>query len=236
MLKGKKVLAIVPARGGSKGVKLKNLREVGGVSLVGRVGDIVSGLDFIDSAIVSTDHEDIAHEAKAHGLEVPFYRPDNISGDKVSDLEVLDHALRFMEEKDRTIYDIVLMLQPTSPSRTKDHVLDCTNKLITGNYSSVWTVSETDSKGHPFKQLVLDQETLNYYDSENGPKIIARQQLTPTYHRNGICYAITRDCLLDGKSIRGDKPSYLEIPGMVVNIDTEYDLEFANYIYTRGSL
>jgi len=236
MYKGLKILAVVPARGGSKGVKLKNLREVGGIPLVGHVGNVLSELDIVDQKVVSTDHEEIAKVSKSYGINVPFYRPESLSGDRIGDLDVLTHALIESERLDGTKYDIVLMLQPTSPFRTKKHVKDCIEKLVTGEYSSVWTVSETDSKGHPYKQLVLNSERLDYYDEENGEKIIARQQLTPTYHRDGVCYAITRDCLLNQKSIRGNNPSFVVVDEMMVNIDTEFDLKIANIFFNERNI
>jgi len=101
--------------------------------------------------------------------------------------------------------------------------------LIDGAWDAVWTVSETDSKSHPLKQLIVNEDGLNYYD-DNGAKIIARQQLEPVYHRNGIAYAITRECLLDKKSIKGDKTGALVIKGEYISIDTERDLDLVEFI------
>jgi CMP-N,N'-diacetyllegionaminic acid synthase len=234
MYQGKRVLAVVPARGGSKGVKLKNLRPVGGVPLVALAGKVASQCDFIDRAVVSTDHDEIAKVAEDCGLLAPFRRPESLSGDRIGDWDVLTHALQEMETRDRATYDIVLMLQPTSPSRKPDHVRDCTAKLVSGGFDSVWTVSETDSKGHPLKQFTIAaDDAMNYYDPA-GAHIIARQQLKPVYHRNGICYAITRHCLVEQKSIKGERCGALVIAGNVINIDTEYDLALADFLIARG--
>ncbi len=81
--------------------------------------------------------------------------PRSLSGDRIADWDVLEHALREMEARDGVIYDIVLMLQPTSPGRTAEHVQATLATLVQGNFDAVWTVSETDSKAHPLKQLVL---------------------------------------------------------------------------------
>ena len=234
MFDGARVLVVVPARGGSKGVKLKNLRRIGGVSLVALAGRVAAGLDFADRAIVSTDHTGIADEARAHGLEVPFLRPPDISGSIVSDWQVLSHAHEEMERLDQTTYDIIIMLQPTSPGRTPDHVRQCIAHLVSGGFDAVWTVSETDSKAHPLKQLTISGSgSLDYYDPA-GAAIIARQQLKPVYHRNGIAYAITRQCLIEQKSIMGKKPGAVIIAGPLANIDTEFDLELANYAHARN--
>ena len=233
MFRDKRLLAVVPARGGSKGIKLKNLRTVGGVPLVVRVGHVVSKCNFIDRAVVSTDHPEIASVAAAAGLAAPFFRPDSLSGDRIGDWNVLVHALNTMEALDGTRYDIVVMLQPTSPSRTPQHVRNAVARLVEGDFDAVWTVSETDSKSHPLKQLVVESDDrLDWYDPE-GATIIARQQLKPVYHRNGIAYVITRSCLLEQKTIKGARTGAVIINEQVINIDTQYDLELANFLMSR---
>jgi CMP-N,N'-diacetyllegionaminic acid synthase len=230
MFEGRRVLAVVPARGGSKGVKLKNLREVGGIPLVARVGQVVRTLDWIDRAIVSTDHAGIARVAEEAGLSCPFMRPDNIAGSIISDWQVLIHSLTEIERIDGTVYDIILMLQPTSPGRTPDDITATVAHLVRGHFDSVWTLSQTDSKSHPLKQLLVSGNgELSYYDPA-GANIIARQQLTPLFHRNGIAYAMTRDCLTVQKSIFGKKPGAIIIEGNLPNIDTELDLLWANFL------
>jgi len=230
MIDGRRVLAVVPARGGSKGIKLKNLTEVGGVPLVARAGHIASQVAEIDRAIVSTDHSEIAEVARQSGLGVPFMRPQSLSGDRVADWDVLHHALVEMERIDGQTYDIIVMLQPTSPSRTPDDVRRTLACLVEGEFDAVWTVSETDSKGHPLKQLTISADgKLDYYDPR-GAHIIARQQLTPVYHRNGIAYAISRDCLMSLSSIKGKKTGAVVIDRAVANIDTILDLEIAELL------
>ena len=134
-----------------------------------------------------------------------------------------------MELIDSVTYDIIVMLQPTSPLRKAKHVLDTIKMLVDGAWDAVWTVSETDSKSHPLKQLIVDKNSLNYYDISGG-EIIARQQLKPVYHRNGIAYAITRECLLNKKSIKGDRTGAFIIKGDHISIDTERDLDLVEFI------
>ena len=156
MINHKRVLAVVPARGGSKGVTLKNLRCVGGVPLVTRVGHIVQKVPCIDRALVSTDHPEIAKAAADGGLEVGFMRSQRLSGDRVSDVPVLQHALEFAEKDEGEQYDIIVLLQPTAPLRKAEHVISTIETLVNSSYDSVWTVSETDSKNHPLKQLKVE--------------------------------------------------------------------------------
>ena len=138
-----------------------------------------------------------------------------------------------MERIDATNYDVVVMLQPTSPGRRPEHVTATISHLVSGGFDAVWTVSETDTKAHPLKQLSVSPEGgLSYYDPA-GATIIARQQLKPVYHRNGIAYAITRQCLVEQGSIMGAKPGAIVVEGNLPNIDTELDLDWANFLIAR---
>jgi CMP-N-acetylneuraminic acid synthetase len=233
MIKNKRILAVVPARGGSKGIPMKNLQPINGVPLVAQVGRVLAELPEVDRAVVSTDHDEIAAVAEAAGIAAPFRRPASLSGDRIGDIDVLVHALETCERLDGLHYDIVLMLQPTSPLREASHVRDCARKLLEGNWDAVWTVSQTDTKGHPLKQLLIEADGgMDYYDS-TGANIIARQQLKPVYHRNGIAYAFTRDCLLGQRSIKGARTAALIIAGDHVSIDTMWDLELVEFILSR---
>ena len=121
------------------------------------------------------------------------------------------------------------MLQPTSPLRKPKHVTAAVEKLIKGRYDAVWTVSETDSKAHPLKQLVIREDILDFYEP-NGANIIARQQLTPVYHKNGVAYAMTRECILNTKNIKGERTSFVVIDEFMVNIDSEFDFKLAEFV------
>lgn len=233
MLCGRSILAVVPARGGSKGIPLKNLHEIGGRSLVAHVGTVVREMPEIDRAVVSTDHPLIAEAAVAAGIAAPFLRPAEISGDRIGDLEVLLHALQATEAIDGRRYDVVVMLQPTSPLRTPAQVSAALRMLVDGDWDSVWTVSETDLKYHPLKQLALGERgDLGYFDPR-GAAIVARQQLAPVYHRNGVAYAITRACLTEQRSTMGRRAGALVIEGEHVSIDTEEDLARVERLLAR---
>lgn len=231
MVEGKRVLAVVPARGGSKGLPRKNLQPLLGRSLVAHVGECVGAMPIIDRAVVSTDDEAIAAEAEAAGIAAPFRRPVNIAGDRIGDLEVLLHAINTIEALDKVEYDVVLMLQPTSPLRRPEDVVLTVERLVEGGFDAVWSVGPTDLKYHPLKQLLVDPDSGNItlFD-ERGRDIIARQQLTEIYHRNGVAYAFTRACLLDYKSIYGVKTGAVVIDRPVISIDTKEDLIAAEKI------
>jgi CMP-N-acetylneuraminic acid synthetase len=234
MINGKKVLAVVPARGGSKGIRLKNLRTVQGRPLVALAGDVAKQVAEIDRRVVSTDHEEIARVAAAAGLDAPFMRPEDIAGDRIGDWDVLVNALKETEAFDGTTYDIVVMLQPTSPLRRASDVSGVIRMLIEGGYDSVWSVSQTDSKAHPLKQLVVRDGAMDYWDPR-GSQIIARQQLEPVFHRNGVAYAITRSCLLEQRTIKGAKTGAYVVAGEHVSIDTEWDLQLVEWLLSQSA-
>jgi CMP-N,N'-diacetyllegionaminic acid synthase len=219
------VVAIVPARGGSKGIPLKNIHPLLGRPLIAHVGEVVQRLPWLDRAVVSTDHSEIAASAEAAGLAVPFRRPAELSGDRIGDWEVLAHALAAVEHIDGRIYDVVVMLQPTSPLRTPQHVTATVQKLVEERWDAVWTVSPTDMKYHPLKQLCLDEGgAMRLYDQQ-GRGVVARQQLTPIFHRNGAAYAFSRHCIMELRTILPERLAAVVLTEPMISIDDEQDFE-----------
>ena len=178
------ILAVIPARGGSKGIKLKNLLKINGRTLIEIVANVIADCKIFTNSVVSTDHQLIAQEARRVGLSVPFMRPKNLSGDRIGDHAVLKHALHASEEYFAVIFDIVVMLQPTSPLRNEHEVKRTVDTLIDGNWDAVWTLSKTDLKFHPYKAITVNNDGRTKLFTDQGKSIIARQQLTETYHRN----------------------------------------------------
>lgn len=217
------MLAVVPARGGSKGLPRKNLRELCGVPLVVLAGRVAAQISEIDRAVVSTDSPEIVAVAVEGGLAAPFMRPESLSGDLIGDVDVLLHALEATEKADGTCYDIIVMLQPTSPLRTADEVRSCLHMFAANNADSVWSVSLIDRKYHPLKQLSVDGNRLSYYDPR-GSVIIARQQLDDTYIRNGVAYVLSRDCLTTRRSLMGEHAFACITTAPHISIDTAEDL------------
>lgn len=224
MYKKKKILAIVLARSGSKTIKNKNIVKVNNTPLVGLVGKVIGKTKIIDEAIVSTDSDKIGKISKRYGLNYSFKRPKKLSGDIVSDFKVLEHALKKMEKIKKIKFDIVISLPPTSPLRSKKFIEQGVYKLISNKYDSLWTISKTDTKFHPEKQLVIKKNKLTYYH-KNGSNIIARQQLSKIYHRNGVAYIMTRNCILKKKTLLTKNSGYLIIAEKQISIDTMEDLK-----------
>lgn len=228
------ILAVIPARGGSKGIPKKNLRLVGGETLVGRACKCAMSISQITRTVISSDDEQIISEAKNHGVSCPEKRPENLSGDLVGDLPVLAHALSASEKMYEQVYDYVIMMQPTSPLRKREDVIAVIELLSSRRYDAIWTVSVTDTKSHPLKQLVINQDgLLDYYDS-SGADIVARQQLSSIYHRNGVAYGVSCDLIRSGASLLGRRTLAYEIVSPQISIDTEFDIRLAD-LYFQGA-
>ena len=232
MIGKKKIIAIIPARGGSKGIKLKNLKKIKGKTLVTIVGEFVKKIKGIDKSVISTDHPKIAKIAIDSGLTFYSFRSKKLSGDRVSDTKVVLETLLQVEKREKNKYDIVLMLHPTSPLRKIKDVIGAIKLLINKKYDSVWTVSKTDTKYHPYKQLVLKKNKLSYF-SPKGKTIIARQQLSDVYHRNSAAYVVKTDFLKKNKKIFGNNTGAYILKDKQISIDTVQDLIDSNRLYEK---
>ena len=219
------VLAIIPARGGSKGIPLKNLRTVAGKTLLARTIELAKNVPEISDICVSTDNPEIRDAALGYSGVAVVDRPAELSGDRIADSPVLQHATVEREKSTGKTFDVVIMLQVTSPLRTKDDIDESIEKLVLTGCDAVWTVSPTELHFHPLKQLVLGEDSTMRMFDERGLGIIARQQLDPVFHRNGCCYALRRDFLMSAEGLFSPDSSYAIISrGERVNIDTEEDL------------
>lgn len=231
MIDGSRVLAVVPARGGSKGFPRKNLAPLAGVPLVARVGHVVADCPWIDRAVVSTDDDEIAAVAEDAGLEAPFRRPADLAGDRVADVPVLQHALAATESDDGTRYDVVVMLQPTAPLRTAAQVTGAVRLLIDDELDAVWTVTETAGHDHPVKQLRMDEGLLTF-DHPDGGGFVSRQQLSRLWTRDGIAYVLRRGTLESGLLLGARSGGYVT-EGPLVDVDGPLDLEWAEFLLAR---
>ena len=193
--------------------------------LVAIAGNCLKQIPEIDRMVVSTDHGQIKLAAESSGLAAPFIRPRELSGDLVSDWEVLNHALLETEKIDGKKYDIIMMIQPTSPLRTPTQLLKTLNYFNDGNWDAVWTISKTDLTFHPLKQFIIRENKCLDYFSMGGKTIVARQQLDPTYHCNGVAYVFSRECILEQKNKMGFRTGAYIIEDLAISIDTEEDIQ-----------
>ena len=233
---GLAVLAVVPARGGSKGIPRKNLRTVGGVSLVGRAARVVAALPWIDAAILSTDDEEIAGEGRRHGLDVPFLRPEALSGDNSTSVEMWRHAWTAAENHYGRRFDISILLEPTSPLRRPEDVERTVRALIEGAHPAAATVSPTPAHFAPHKTLTISDSGIIGFYLEGGARHSLRQTVPQYYHRNGLCYAVSRRHLLEEGLIIDHGAAAVVVDRPVVNVDEWHDLELAEWLVSVDDL
>ena len=228
------VLAIVPARGGSKGVPRKNMQTVGGVSLVGRAAQLAASLAWIDRTIISTDDAEIRAEAVRHGAAAPFLRPPELSGDAASSEDVWRHAWLAAEDHYATRFDVSLLLEPTSPLRTEADLTVAVETLIQGDHASATTVCRSAAHFTPHKALTIDDGGRLGFHMHNGAAFSRRQAIPgDVFHRNGLCYAATRDAVVERGEIIGADCAAVIIDRPIVNIDDPFELELAEWLLER---
>lgn len=230
---GKSVLAVVPARGGSKSIPRKNLCQLGGISLVGRAALACKDLPWIDRAIISTDDREIAAEGKKYGLEIPFMRPPHLATDGANSVEMWRHAWLASEEYYGCRFQVSLLLEPTSPLRESADLERTISTLVAGGYDAAVTVSRTPAHYTPHKCLTVDDNGLIAFYLEEGQRYSLRQAIPAYYHRNGACYALTRESLVDNKQIIGGSCAAVIIDRPLVNIDHKLELEWAEFLLDK---
>jgi len=228
-----KVLAIIPARGGSKGVPRKNIREINSVPLIGYTINAALESNCLTDVVVSTDDIEIADISKKFGAQVPFLRPENLASDSAQSEPVVRHALRFMESEKNIKYDAVLMLQPTSPLRSSEHIRDCVELFTLQKCDSVVSVVSVGGE-HPFRMKRLIKGRLINYIDQGFWDMRPRQDLPDVYIRNGAVYLIDRDVLMQERQLIGRDCLGYEMGDLEsINIDSMLDLKLAEILLTE---
>ena len=232
--KGVRILAVVPARGGSNGIPRKNLRKVAGISLVGHVGRLCSEMEWLDAAALSTDDTEIADEGRAHGLSVPFMRPAYLWRDDSTSVDMWRHAWLASEEALSSRFDVSILLEPTSPLRTVDDVERTVRVVVEEGAEAAATVIRTPAHYSPQKTLMVSEQGEIGFFLEGGAGFSLRQKIPEYYHRNGLCYCVRRAQLLERGQIIEERCRAVVVDRPVVNIDDFFDLELADWLYARG--
>ena len=226
-------LAVIPARGGSKGVPLKNTRMVNGLPLIAYT--IKAALDsaLFDNVLVSTDDENISKVAKEFGAEIPFLRPAYISSDFASSDAVVEHALNFYMSKGQS-YDLVCKLQPTSPLRTGNHIIEAFDLFVRKNADFVVSVCECEHS--PLWSGLLGKDYSMDGFMRSVDKHACRQELPQYYRLNGAIYIGKTDCFIQNGSFIGENGyAYVMTLKDSIDIDTELDIELAEMLLNKRS-
>ena len=216
------VLAIIPARGGSRGLPGKNLMSLAGQSLIERAAAAARESGVVDRVILSTDSPAIAAEGRRAGIEVPFMRPAALAEDETPMLPVVTHAVEALEA-DGWNAAVVVLLQPTSPLRRPSHVRDAVMRLRDSGADSVVSVIELPRHMSPDYVMRLDAGELKPFLPE-GERLTRRQDARAAYVRDGTVYAFWRDTLRRHGSMYGTRCLPLMVPAEEsVTIDTPDD-------------
>lgn len=236
------VLAIIPARGGSKGVPGKNIKPIAGKPLIAWMIEAARVSRHITRTIVSTDDEGIAAVAREYGAEVPFLRPKDIAQDLSTDVEFLTHALATLKETEGYVPDIVLRLPPTSPLCTSAYIDEGIEKLLSDDsLTAVRPIHEAPK--HPYKLWKIGEsgdhlepflpESFTGFDE---PHNLPRQLFPKVYVHTGAMDVMRRDTIVKQESTSGKKLGYfLMKPEDSINIDSPIDFEIAEILLEKRS-
>ncbi len=222
-----RVLGLIPARGGSKGIPRKNIRLLGGKPLLQYTIEAAHSARLLDRAVLSTDDPEIAEVGRRCGIEVPFERPAELAGDATPTLPVVQHALRWLEARGET-FDAICILQPTSPLRSLGVIDGCIELLERERVDTVMTVLPVPAEHNPHWVFFRNPEGLLHLATGERAPIPRRQDLPPAFHREGSVYVTRRDVVLVGEAILGERVmGYPLDPERSVNLDDRKDWERA---------
>ncbi|MDZ4839030.1 MAG: acylneuraminate cytidylyltransferase family protein [Bacteroidota bacterium] len=222
-----RVLGIITARGGSKGVPYKNIKLLGGKPLLQYTWEAAKQAELLTDIVLSTEDEKIAEVGDRLGIEIPFLRPAELALDNTPTLPVLVHLVTELAKMGRE-YDAICLLQPTNPFRKSTYIDGCIKLMFDGDYDATFTMLPVPHEYNPhwaFFQSSDGNLTITTGEKEIIPR---RQELPIAYHREGSVYVTKTSVLLEKQSLYGEKIGGYEIDNPVlINIDTMSDWEKA---------
>lgn len=219
-----KVLALIPARGGSKSIPRKNIMPLAGKPLIGWTIDAARASFGIDRLVVSTEDEEIATVARQFGADIPFMRPAELAADDTPSIAPVVHAIQQLP-----CYDWLLLLQPTSPLRSVADIEGILNFCRTSGESSAVSVCEVGK--HPYWMYHRDGSHRLKAIIRGRPEITRRQDLPPAYTLNGALYLARTDWLIEHKTFIGpDTLGYVMPPERSADLDTFQDWRWIEYL------
>ena len=223
-----RLLSLIPARAGSERLPGKNTRLLAGAPMISWAIRAAKSSTLVEDVVVSTDDERIGEIARAMGAEVPFVRPRNLAGSTASMMDVVLHALGELEALGR-IYDLVMLLQPTSPLRTSTHIDEAMNLFCEKRANAVISVTETD---HPVEWAKPISEDLRM-DQFSGPEFSCRSQEIPVRYRvNGAIYIAHTEKLREKRSffLKEQCFAYVMPREASIDVDSEFDFLLAELL------
>ncbi len=240
MIAGRTVLGLIPARGGSKGVPRKNIREVAGRPLIAWTVEAARASRYIDRLILSSDDAGIIDVARALGCEAPFVRPAELATDEADTLSVVRHALTALPER----YVYLVLLQPTSPMRRTEDIDGAIEVCVSGNATACVSVCEADKSPFWMMQLRENNVVAPLFPPDRVPE--RRQDAPPIFVLNGAVYVARTEHLINGGTFlalqgpaersgggAGCTLGYPMPRDRSFDIDTELDIAIADFILSN---
>lgn len=225
MINGKKVLAVIPARGGSKGIPYKNIKDLAGKPLIAWTIEEAKKSRYIDRLILSSEDKDIIQVAREWGCEVPFIRPAELAQDSSPGIDTVLHAIKTLDNN----YDYVVLVQPTSPLRKVVDIDGCIERCIIADASACVTVCEV--KHQPAWMYTLDKSLHMHPLIKEYANINRRQELPKAYVLNGAVYVAQSDFVVQKKSfLTPETIAYAMPPERSIDIDDEADFNYCSWL------
>jgi CMP-N,N'-diacetyllegionaminic acid synthase len=232
MYKGKSFLAIIPARSGSKGVLNKNIKEVNGKPLIAYTIEAAKKSNIFDDIIVSTDSQQYATIAQQYGASTPFLRPESLSTDTASTTNVIIHTINELQKLGKK-YDYFILLQPTSPLRTEDDIMNAVLELFKKDAYSIVSVCEAEHSPLLMNRLDDSFSMKNFINDSNNKR---RQDLQTFYRLNGAIYLCNTEYFLTRQTFYGEKSHALIMSqNHSIDIDSEIDIEFLSFYLSKNN-
>ena len=227
-----KILGLIPARGGSKGIPGKNIKPLHGKPLLQYTFEAAKNSKLLLKVILSSDDPEIISAAEGMGWQVPFTRPAALATDDTPTLDVVKHVLNFFARKGKE-FDAVCLLQPTTPFRKYDLIDEAIQKFISGRFDSLLSVREVPEEYNP--HWIFEEKDGQLKVATGEENIISRRQDLPkAYHRDGAIYLTKTEVILEQNSLYGKKIGFIDTTGdPYVNIDTPEDWEKAKRLLSR---
>jgi CMP-N-acetylneuraminic acid synthetase len=229
-----KILGIIPARGGSKGIPGKNIKNLGGKPLLYYTIEAAKASKLLTKVILSSDDPEIIKVAEKAGVEVPFIRPENLAQDDTPSLAVIKHALDFFKNKNEE-FDAICLLQVTSPFRDEEIIDKAIEKFKNEELDCLISVREVPTEFNP--HWIFEPDEHNQLKISTGDKKIIprRQELPKAFYRDGALYITRSDVILKQNSLYGNSIGYIESKNeFYVNIDTPKDWVEAEKIIKKN--
>lgn len=223
-----RVLSIIPARSGSKGIPNKNILKINNKHLIGHTIELSLKNKQIDHTLVSTDSSKIKKISERYGVKIPFLRPKKLSHDTSNVYDAVIYSLNKFEKISNLKFDIILILQPTSPLRKNIDIKNSIKLLSSNDYDSVISVTQYNG----ISPYIMYKSVKKGIELLENNKFYQRQQYKKIFYRNGLIYAIKRNTLLKKKSLYGKNIGFIVTPERrSINLDNMSDLKIIKNYY-----